>query len=286
VHHPACLRNLTLCGIHSPTQPWGKLDSKKLSQKLSEERLDIKCLMRACNGRVQQTVLEKDRGGKGKVEVWYHARWHQEALAQDAEKRAAEEEERLRKIEEKRAAAAAKAAAVEEEGEQAKLSKGKLKKEKRREAAIAAKQAVAIAAEGVLPLPGQQAATNCKRGGGPPRQWQGLRGGDPRQDGEKGWEAAGETEKEREELVAQLMLVADEALLAVSTKQVPPVDTNNSQSGKKAVKAERERSKRAHRKQGQRLEVEFCCQGELLVHSQYRWQGFVGAGCCSSSYIK
>jgi hypothetical protein len=169
--------------------PWGKLDSKKLSQKLSEERLDIKCLMRACSGRVQQTVLEKDRGGKGKVEVWYHDRWHQEALAQDAEKRAAEEEEQLWKIEEERAAAAeaaAKAAATEDEEEQAKQSKSKrkkLEKEKQREAAIAAKQAVvdasvvAAAIAQPWPLPGQQVAANRKGGPWPSRQGTGPRRG-------------------------------------------------------------------------------------------------------------
>ena len=62
VHHPTCLSVLATCGIHDAKKaPWGKLDTRKTSQSVGSQPVEIRCLHEGCKGRVKQTVLEKGK---------------------------------------------------------------------------------------------------------------------------------------------------------------------------------------------------------------------------------
>jgi hypothetical protein len=126
-HHPSCMHDLcALSGIHSPAQPWGKLDSRGSSAQVSKQDIALVCLLEGCGGRIRQTVLEKDKGTKGNLEVWYHAKWHQHELAAEERRKQEEAEARERECE-------AREAAAEEE-------------RKRKEAAAAAAASIAATA--------------------------------------------------------------------------------------------------------------------------------------------
>lgn len=127
-HHPSCVRALTVCGLHSKDQPWGKMDAKNTSQQLSRDGVVMHCLNAGCGGRLIRTAIEKDRGVR-RAEVWYHAKWHQAII---------EEEERQKKVQEEEAARA-RAEADELRRKEEKAAEIEAKK--------AAKQAAKVAKE-------------------------------------------------------------------------------------------------------------------------------------------
>lgn len=138
IHQPGCVRScFTVAGLHSKDEPWGRLDSRAGSEAISKRGdVKLKCLKPGCDGRLKQTMLERDKGTKG-TELWYHAKWHQDILAAEEkvrqEEEAAKKEEQRKKEEEKRAAdeerkrkAAAEAETLYDAGE-TKMSKNKRK---------------------------------------------------------------------------------------------------------------------------------------------------------------
>ena len=101
LHQPGCVNALMWnANIHDiKTAPWGKMNEKKTSQQLSKQDVELRCLMAGCDGRVQFTVLERDKGTKDKNEEWYTAKWHTDAVEAEARKKKEEEEAKQRAIE-------------------------------------------------------------------------------------------------------------------------------------------------------------------------------------------
>jgi hypothetical protein len=135
VHHPGCGRRLLL-NIHSPDQPWGKLDSRAQALKVADDvRIHIRCLKAGCAGRLVTLELEKEKGVKGQTEEWYHAKWHRDEL-EEKEREAREKEEAKEAA--KREAEAAKQADQEQAAKleaEKKVAQAKRDKEAKRRAA-------------------------------------------------------------------------------------------------------------------------------------------------------